>query len=325
VSLIDYLGSPYDNGALPLIPGVTMACNPNDPDEMVGAIARERKILERRTEHAVRDRNAKFPVRLIIIDELNQFADIVAEHHNALRAADRALPAAEREGLGADAQVWADIRTLLRTGRFVNMHLLVVSQDFRDDAFGGKGARNYLGFKGMAGFNPSQWKKFIGTTPVPRPQPQKGRWIFTEGHTETWVQVTFADAENSRQCYDYAMEGRQAWRPEESVRTAALASLTPSLDRPGTDGHGADVLDMESHRTPQRTVITGRQAAADFLGMNLSQFEKARQRSTHNGVKNMLPGEFRVGGGPGQPAWYADDLKTWDANRPGKRRRNSGK
>lgn len=318
VSLIDYLGSPYDNGSLPLLPGVTMACNPSFPEEMCDAVARVRRILERRTEQAVRDRDAKFPCHLVIIDELNQFADIVADYWNRLRAEDRKRPREDREDLPADAQVWQDVRTILRTGRFVNVHILVVSQDFRDDAFGGKGARNYLGFKGMAGFNPSQWKKFIGTSPVPRAQTQKGRWIFTAGNEETWVQVTFADAERSRQLYDYAAEGRAGHQPEESVRDAALRSLTPFLDQEQTDG-----LLVSASETPQvgRRIVTGLDDASHYLDMTRAAFEKARQRTQSDGRRNRIPGEFRTGR---QPSWYASDLDDWKRHRPGSKEDQDG-
>jgi len=312
-SLIDFVGSP-DTPGRPLLPGVTLANNPADPEAMWAAVQKARKILDDRAELAARERGRRFPCVLVIVDELNQFGDIMKDYWNDLKAADKRLPKDQRQGLDGLWPGWADIMAILRMGRFVNMHVLACAQDFRDDAFGGRGGRNYLGFKGMAGFNPSQWDKFMQTKPVPVMQNHPGRWIFSDGHDESWVQVVFADAERDRAAYDYAAEGRTAaryadWKDtsvndaedaalatdEETLGLAYYLSSLPSqpVSPPADDGDG-------------RLVITGEQAAADYFEWKLTRFQTARRRTA-------IPGEFRHGK---TPCWHEDDLLAWEAARP---------
>lgn len=304
-SLVDYVGSPISgNGLKPMIPGVRMANNPNDPEAMWEAIAYARAVLEARSKLAERDRTAKFPICLVVVDELNMFTDITYTHWDSVRA-ERA--AAGEKMIPKECQVWSDIRAILRTGRFVSVHMIAVSQDFRDDAVGGKGARNYFGFRGLAGFRPNQWKMFVGTTPVPRDQRGPGRWIFTDGNDETWVQVTRADAD---QVYDYAMQGRALHGSGGSVRMAVPGPLALSLDQESPD-----------RQTPPdyaaQGILVGLREAADYLGMKLATFEKARQRTESDGTRGKIPGEIRVAR---QPAWYASDLDDWKSNRPGSKK-----
>lgn len=307
-SLVDYVGSPISgNGLKPLIPGVRMANNPNDPEGMWEAIGYARGVLEKRSKIAERDRTAKFPILLVVVDELNMFTDITYTHWDSVRAE---MAAAGEKIIPKECQVWSDIRAILRTGRFVSVHMIAVSQDFRDDAVGGKGARNYFGFRGLAGFRPNQWKMFVGTTPVPRDQRGQGRWIFTDGNDETWVQVTYADHE---QVYEYAMQGRGLYSGGGSVRLASPEPLALSLESPEPD-----------RQTPPdyaaQGILVGLQEAADYLGMKLSTFEKARQRTeSDDGVRGRIPGEMRIAR---QPAWYATDLDDWKRNRPGNKRRS---
>jgi hypothetical protein len=292
-SLVDYVGSPHEGVELkPLLPGVTMANNPNDPEAMWAAIAKARKILDRRAEEAERDRTKKFPVCLVILDELNMFRDISETHWARLRAEDARRDKEERENLPKECPVWDDIRAILRTGRFVACHMLAVAQDFRDDAIGGKGTRNYFGLRGMGGFHPNQWKYFIGTTPVPLSQRGIGRWIFTQGEDQAWVQITYADPEKA---YAWASHGRELYAEPVSVQhvdtTLSLSELYPGQ----TDGQ------IEGRRT-----VIGLKQAALVLDMSQSAFEKARQRRP-------VDGERRVGN---QPAWDEQDLIAWRRNAP---------
>ena len=157
---------------------------------MWAAIQKARKILERRSAKHRKDRTRKFPCVLIILDELGQFYP----HGRHLGPAE--VPG-QPPGEARPCRVqrpwpgWDDLYAIIQMGRYVNMHFIVCAQDFRDDMFGGKGARNFLGFIGMAGYNSSQWDKFMKTRPVPTMQDHIGRWIFSNGsqNNDTWVQV----------------------------------------------------------------------------------------------------------------------------------------
>ena len=196
---------------------------------------------------------------------------------------DSRLAKADREGLAGQWPGWDDIYDILQMGRFVNMHFIVCSQDFRDDIFGGRGGRNYLGFKGMAGFNPGQWDKFMQTKPVPTMQNHVGRWMFSDGSpdSDTWVQVLFADAEHDRAAYEYAAEGRAAFldndgdtlvitdSDDDAEEDAALATdgkstpLSSYLSKIGAKSVSQtdDATDGDDRR-----IIRGWQGAADYFG-----------------------------------------------------------
>lgn len=301
-SLIDFVGSP-DLPDRPLLPGVRMANDPGDPLAMWKVVKDARALLDSRSEEAAKDRGKKFDCALVILDELNQFGDIMKDMWNDFKAQDKRRPKEDREGLDGMWPGWADIMAILRMGRFVNMHILACAQDFRDDAFGGRGGRNYLGFKGMAGFSPSQWDKFIGKKPTPVMQNHPGRWIVSDGHDETWIQVMFANAEHDRSAYDYAAYGRTLHVPtvlEGSVLEEPYPSL-PTLFLPAlTDGQADD-----------GDVIVGYAAADDYLGYKEGGFYKARWREFRHG--RTIPGEFKKGR---QRAWRKADLDDWMRNRP---------
>jgi hypothetical protein len=312
-SLIDYLGSPITApGLKPLLPGVTMANDPTRPEDMWRAVAKARKILEQRSKEVERDRTKKFPACLVIIDELNMFQEITHDEWAKYVAANKRLPKEEQEDLPKECPVWGDIRAILRTGRFVGVHMLAMAQDFRDDAIGGKGARNYFGMRAMGGFHQNQWKYFVGTTPVPVSQKGVGRWIFTQGEQQDWVQIAHADPDRA---YAWAAHGRELYAddpiPAASVGGVhTVTSLPLSLPPAGTDGHAGSGAEEAQDERP----VVGLDAASHYLGMTRSAFEKARQRTESDGRKNRLPGEFVVGR---QPAWYASDLDDWKRNRPG--------
>ena len=331
-SLIDFVGD-ADDPAKPLLKGVTMANEPDNPEAMWAAVQKARAILDRRSAKHKKDRTRKFPCVLIILDELNQFNTLMKGHWDRLKFLDSRLPKADREGLAGAWPGWDDIYDILQMGRFVNMHVIVCSQDFRDDIFGGRGGRNYLGFKGMAGFNPGQWDKFMQTKPVPMMQNHSGRWMFSDGNTtnDTWVQVMFADAANDRSAYEHAAMGRDAFLDNDGD---GVAVVTDSDD--GTEEDAALATDRKS--TPlssylskigsksvsqteditdgdDRLIIRGWQGAADYFGWTLAAFDSARRRLP-------IPHQFKQGR---TPCWYEDDLLAWEASRPRSKNRHKNR
>jgi len=313
-SLIDFLGSPYEGiGLKPLLPGVTMANDPDRPEAMVSAVSKARKILEQRSKEYERDRSKKFPLVVVIIDELNMLRDILEEYWAGVLAENARRDKDMKEDLPRECPVWADIRAILRTGRFVGVHMLAVAQDFRDDAIGGKGTRNYFGLRGLGGFFPNQWKYFVGTTPVPLAQKGVGRWIFTQSEDQDWVQITRADADRA---YAWASHGREMHTPE------ALEALEPSVPDALDPGVAASILEEDTDRQtlPDARVI-GLREGARHLGLSFYAFDQARRRHKRDTGSDGLPGEMLVGK---QPAWYPDDLTAWNDSRPGNKRRNSG-
>jgi len=258
------------------LPGVELANDPRDIPGMWQAIARYKAQMEERVTAKKADPTLEFPVKLLLLDELNQFAAMSAAWWKALGEKDT-------------PPVWMDIAAVLWMGRFVHCHALLVGQRLDDKATGGIGLRDSLGLRGLAGFRPNQWKMLVGTTPVPKSQKPRGRWIYTDGQQETWVQNICGTAQEIR---DWASAGRRPAAPGVSVRPAPA-----STDAASQDGHSP---------LPGTVWITGISAAANYLSMTQAAFEKARQRQP-------VDGEIRRGN---QPAWSADNLRAWAASRP---------
>jgi hypothetical protein len=267
--------------ALSGVPGVELANDPRDIPGMWAAIGRYKTRMEERIAAKKADPTLEFPVYLLFLDEINQFAAMSLAHWKN-----------EMDEKGTPP-VWLDIAAVFWMGRFVHCHAVAVGQRLDDKATGGIGLRDSLGLRGLAGFRPNQWKMLVGTTPIPKSQKPRGRWIYSDGQDETWVQNVLMTPAEARA---WAMAGRTHHPAGTSGPVSVRPALT-SIAGGNTDGHPA----------PAGTVwVVGLQAAADHLGMTLAAFEKARQRRP-------VDGEMRRGS---QPAWSDGDLNEWAANRP---------
>lgn len=178
------------------IPGVTVARDPQNIPEMWDVISRFKVKMLNRLEQQKTDPTAEFPIKLLVIDEINMFSNMSSAYW-------KALPKSERPT--STPGVWQDIASILWMGRAARCHFIGVGQRLDDKATGGIGLRDSLGFRGLAGFRKNQWDMLIGTTPVPRSQKPKGRWIYSDGQTETWVQNVYGSPQLIR---DYATAKR---------------------------------------------------------------------------------------------------------------------
>lgn len=306
-SLIDFLGTPWSSPK-PLLRNVTMANDPKDVQAMWDAVAKGKKLMDRRRADRARQRDKTYPICLVILDELNKFCHMTDAAWKAVLFENSQRPKEERENLPKEAPVYSDILDILHMGRFVGVHLIAVAQDFRASLLGGE-ARNGFGLRGLGGFIPSQWKMFIGTTPVPEAQNGVGRWIFWQGERQDWVQITHCDPDKA-----YAWAAQVSAQHDER---AALGYVPDVIELTGgRDGDpllSASILTTGSPVTvdkpvDSRRVIVGVREAARYLGYEKwRSFETARNRYP-------VPGEFRQGK---SPAWYADDLDAWHRNRKG--------
>jgi hypothetical protein len=280
--------------ALAGVPGVELA---NDPRDMTGgggvvmaeypdiprlwkAIRGYRAMMDNRISAKHADPTLEFPVSLLFLDELNMFSAMSAGWWKA-------------QGQKGTPDIWMDIAAVFWMGRFVHCHAVAVGQRLDDKATGGIGLRDSLGLRGLAGFRPNQWKMLIGTTPVPKSQKPRGRWIYSDGQDETWVQNVYMTPAEAR---SWAMPTRA---PEAAGVSGAAVRLVP----PARTGDASP----DGRAAVSGTVwIVGLQAAANYLDMSPAAFEKARQRRP-------VDGEIRRGN---QPSWSADDLNEWAASRP---------
>lgn len=111
---------------------------------------------------------------------------------------------------------------------------------------------------------------------------------------------------------DWALDGRA---PAPSVRPDVGVPACPDEAPADAQRWLVAVPDAPEEPDPSTQaappVIVGLQAAAEHLGTSAAAFEKARQRARRAG--GGIPGEFTR---DGSPAWPADALTQWQANRP---------
>ena len=109
----------------------------------------------------------------------------------------------------------------------------------------------------------NQWLMLIGTMPVPKSVKRVGRWIYSDGDKEIWVQNVYGSPEELR---EYAMAGRR------SVDTRV--------------GHSEvhDTSPGDSSRSVQWEVV-GLKAGAEYVGLKVGTFRN------HRRDRGPIPGE----------------------------------
>ena len=274
------------------VPGITIANDPRDMGTwdretqrhaggMWGAIDDWVEDMMNRLDILKNDPAARFPISVLMLDEVNQFSAMTAAIWRNIKAKDEP----------ATPPIWMKIASGCWMGRAVRKHVVMVGQRLDDKATGGIGLRDSLGFRGLAGFRKEQWDMLIGTRPVPRSQKPKGRWIYSDGQTETWVQnicPSTDPVEAGLVIRDYAMAGRRA-----GVATGVATGSGHALSPAATTG------------VATATWVVGLDAGAAVLGLSADAFRQRRHRAG-----GTLPGEIRKGN---QPAWTEADLAAFAA------------
>jgi hypothetical protein len=270
------------------IPGVRVANDPRNVPGMWQNIAEFEAEMVSRMDAQQADPTITFPLALLIVDEVNQFAAMTSAVWRGMK--EKSDP--------ATAPVWMTIASILWQGRALNCHVILVGQRLDDRATGGVGLRDSLGLRALGGFTAQQWMMLVGTTPVPRSQKPRGRWIYSDGQETTWVQNVYGTPEEIR---DYALESR---RPGMSLSPVPDVSLPAQSDGTGT---GTPVTAPEPAQVSEGTQgaawIVGMAAGAAHLDLSGEAFKKRRQRAG-----GTVPGEMRQGN---QPAWLPGDLDAW--------------
>ena len=258
------------------VPGFRLRNDPADIGGMWAEIAQVRAEMDARSAILEADPTATFGFLVLMIDEINQFANQSAAYWSQVKPKD----APKRP------PVWDDIAAILWQGAQMLCHVIALGQRFDTAATGGFGLRDSFGLKGLAGFRPNQWKFLVGTTPVPRSSRKRGRWIWSDGEDETWVQMAYGAGD---ELAAYASVGRGGDGAGGLSQVAASGLVTaPAATVPAT-----------------RWVI-GNEAGAAELGISVDAFRQRRQRAAQRGES--IPGEIRQGN---RPAWPADALRVW--------------
>jgi hypothetical protein len=222
------------------VPGLDLANDPGDVQAMWDAVAGVRGEMERRRAERDADPTAEWPVRMLMVDEVNQFSAQSAAHwRNTREPTDGPVP-----------PVWDDIAAVAWMGRAFSCHLVIVGQRLDARATGGNGLRDSFGLRGLAGYTAQQWRMLGPGGKMPTPQKPRGRWLYLSGGEQAWVQNVLAAPGELR-----------AWLP---ARGCPMSQVDAS----------AQV------NTPHGTRwVVGLDAAAAHLGVGVEAFRKARYRA----------------------------------------------
>lgn len=233
------------------LPGARIYNDPRQIEDMWDAIARFRANMEARMEARAKDKTLEFKRSVLFLDEVNMFAAMSLTHWKAVKEKDDpAMP-----------PVWSDIAAVGWMGAQFRCSLVLVGQRLDAKATGGADIRDSLGFRGLAGFTPQAWGFLIGTTPIPRSQKPRGRFIFVASGTHTWVQVAYAT--------------------EQEIRDLATPADRPAAS-PAAPVTGSDDLEGRGTAPTPIPVRYGLREASSDLGtgvvpMKYEALKKARQ------------------------------------------------
>lgn len=287
------------------VPRFTVANDPRNVEGMWALILQVEAELNARMDAESKDATLKgsWPCLALVLDEVNQFAAMSAAHWKKIKEPKDP----------ATAPIWMNLAAILWMGAQFNCHVIMYGQRLDEKATGGVGLRDSLGFRGLAGFRPQQWMMLVGTAPIPRSQKPRGRFIYSDGQEDTWVQNVLP---TDQQLRDYASTCREPLPvlPELAVppaEAAALIDLQMSSVLSGTGSLPAltpgprTALTQDTIPDPGEAWIVGVAAGAAYLGLKEGTFAKRRTRS-----ETGIPGETRQGN---QPAWLPRDLDAWAA------------
>lgn len=257
------------------IPGYRLANNPDNVPEMWDEIERFEREMDRRRAARLEDPTLEFPLMFLVLDELSEFADMTRETWEYVRE--------NPEQFGYEgtvpkrAPIWRSIARILRMGREFGCRVLVFTQRLDNASTGGIGLRDLLGWRGLGRFRKNQWMMLIGTMPVPKSINRVGRWIYSDGETEKWVQNVYGTDQEYR---DWASAGRR-----------------------GEDTHAGHTADDDTSPGDQsesvKWDVKGLEAGAEYVGLTLGTFRKYRRD------RGPIPGEGLSGR---SPVWTYDTL-----------------
>jgi hypothetical protein len=174
------------------VPRVRIVNDPGNIPAMWDAIREFREDMDARRDARAKDRSLDFPFSTLWIDEVTQFSMQTDMLWRKIKS--RKDP--------SWAPCWEDIAASMWQGAAFRKHVVLLGQRVDHRITGGIGLIGCLGFKGLAGYWPANWDRLFGTRPQQRSRPERGRWIYSQGGDETWVQNVWATDEEIK---DYAM------------------------------------------------------------------------------------------------------------------------
>jgi hypothetical protein len=279
--------------------GFVLASDPDNPGQMAALVLAFAEAMRaaRRAGDASRHRT-------LVIEEINSFSALISRWHG---------------GLTKDNPVVQAILDVLHMGPQFSHRVLLTGQNLTQDAMWG--SRHQFGNVLLTGYAPAQWRFITGDSTAPPEPAVKGRMYWVRDGAYSQVQVPVCDPRpghnlgNDLGWRQYALAGRVTggWEAqptgEDQPGWPCLAAL-----RPGHDPLAGPAIPAAS--PPGSDVCIGWRQAANYLGMSVAAFVKARQR-------HRVPGEWTEKIGPNlTPCWTKASLDGWAdgsfRQRPGK-------
>lgn len=188
------------------VPGVHIYNDPEAPQDLRKAILWVGDEMKSRSAVLEVAPDHYFPGLACFIEEATEAQRILRAEWDDIKdskdpATDPIWQKGVMNGVNLGRQMWA--------------HYVLITQDFRDDTFGGKGLRNGFSLKFMGSFTASQWKNIIGTSPVPEAPAKAGRMLIVEGTTQKgWVQTCWSEPDvpaevTKRRMREWALQKRR--------------------------------------------------------------------------------------------------------------------
>ncbi|MFF2813872.1 hypothetical protein ACFVT2_43300, partial [Streptomyces sp. NPDC058000] len=166
------------------IEGVHDYINPRAPLDMRASLEWVADVLDARNFEKKNGIRTAFPPLYVFLEESNHLADVLKEQHSADK----------KTGESAADPVWRDVASILRLGREVNVHIIAVFQDLKDNQFGGVSLSPLFPLKFLGSYTENQWKRIMGSrTEMPAIQKKAGRMVFALDTGEiTRIQTPYA-------------------------------------------------------------------------------------------------------------------------------------
>jgi hypothetical protein len=193
------------------VPRVRIVNDPARVPDMWDAIHDFRVDMELRRDMRRDDASLDFPFSILAIDEVSQFSMQTDLLWRKLRS--------KRDPPWAP--VWEDIAACIWQGAAFRKHVVILGQRLDARITGNIGLIGCLGFKGLAGYWQQNWDRLFGTRPAQRSRPERGRWIYSQGGEETWVQNVWA---NDGEIKTYAMAS--ALTPQQPASASSCSGVT---------------------------------------------------------------------------------------------------